>query len=266
MINDKLIINKKEFNSRLLIGTGKFGSNKDLENALKQSCSEIVTVALKRYNPNDKENNYINILNNKKITFLPNTSGARNAEEAIKIAKIARQAKGWNWIKLEIHPEKKHLLPDPIETLLAAETLVKEGFTVLPYINADPVLAKKLEEVGCHAVMPLGSPIGSFNGIQTIEMIKIIIENSKVPVIVDAGIGKPSHSSLAMEIGADAVLVNSAIAINQNPELIAKAFKMSVEAGRLSYLYGKNQNTIDSISCPSSPLDNDIEFDKIIGI
>jgi thiazole synthase len=221
---EKLIIAGKVFNSRLFTGTGKFSSSKLMEEALLASGSELVTVALKRV---DVQNNDDDIL--------PNTSGVRTAKEAIFAAQLAREALQTNWLKLEIHPDPKYLLPDPIETLKAAEELVKDGFTVLPYINADPVLCKRLEDIGVAAVMPLGSPIGSNNGLQTKAMLEIIIAQSNVPVIIDAGIGAPSHAAEALEMGVSAVLVNTAIAVAGNPVKMAIAFKMAIEAGRMAY-------------------------------
>ncbi|MEX1000819.1 MAG: thiazole synthase [Crocinitomicaceae bacterium] len=231
----KLKIADKEFNSRLFTGTGKFKSSKEMEEALLASGSELVTMALKRVNVDDKEDDILSHLNHQQFNWLPNTSGVRNAKEAVFAAQLAREALETNWIKLEIHPDPKYLMPDPIETLKAAEELVKEGFIVLPYIHADPVLCKRLEEVGTHAVMPLGSPIGSNKGLRTDDFLKIIVEQSNVPVVVDAGIGAPSHAAYAMELGADAVLVNTAIAVSENPVAMAKAFKMAVEAGRMAY-------------------------------
>ena len=232
---DKLIIAGKEFSSRLFTGTGKFGNHRLMEQALLASGSELVTVALKRMNPDGDDDDILNFLSHAYINLLPNTSGVRNAEEAIFAARMAREALQTNWLKLEIHPDPKYLMPDPIETLKAAEQLVKEGFIVLPYVHADPVLCKRLEEVGVAAVMPLGAPIGSNMGLKTLEFLMIIIEQSNVPVIVDAGLGLPSHAAEAMEIGASAVLVNTAIAVAGDPVNIALAFKMAVEAGRMAY-------------------------------
>jgi thiazole synthase len=230
-----LKIADKIFSSRLFTGTGKFGSAKLMEQSLLASGSELVTVALKRVDLNDKEDDILIHLSHSQFNLLPNTSGVRTAKEAIFAAQLAREALQTNWLKLEIHPDPKYLMPDPIETLKAAEELVKLGFIVLPYIHADPVLCKRLEEVGVAAVMPLGSPIGSNKGLKTIDFLEIIIEQSNVPVVVDAGIGAPSHAAYAMEIGADAVLVNTAIAASENPVQMAMAFKMAVEAGRLAY-------------------------------
>jgi len=225
----------KIFKSRLFTGTGKFSSNKLMEEALLASESELVTVALKRVDANNEEDDILKHVSHEGINLLPNTSGVRSAEEAIFSAELAREAFQTNWLKLEIHPDPKYLMPDPIETLKAAEQLVKKGFIVLPYIHADPVLAKRLEEVGTHAVMPLGSTIGSNKGLRTLDFLEIIIEQSNVPVVVDAGIGAPSDAAKAMEIGADAVLVNTAIAVSDNPVQMAKAFKMAVESGRMAF-------------------------------
>ncbi|MHB8261851.1 MAG: thiazole synthase [Bacteroidia bacterium] len=231
----RLIIANKTFHSRLFTGTGKFSSSQLMEEALLASGSELVTVALKRVDINSDSDVILTHLSHPQFNLLPNTSGVRNANEAVFAAQLAREALETNWLKLEIHPDPKYLLPDAIETLKAAEDLVKLGFIVLPYIHADPVLCKRLEEVGVAAVMPLGSVIGSNKGLRTRDFLEIIIEQSKVPVIVDAGIGAPSHAAEAMEMGADAVLVNTAIAVSENPVQMAKAFKLAVEAGRMAY-------------------------------
>src|SRR5437773_1640746 len=231
----KLKIADREFTSRLLVGTGKFSSNEAMRDALVTSGTEIVTVALRRADLSGKHDPFANILDfidPKKFLLLPNTSGARDANDAVRIARLAASAGLPNWVKLEIHPDPHYLLPDPVETLAAAEILVKEGFTVLPYINADPILAKRLQDVGTATVMPLGSPIGSNRGIETRAQIEIIIEQATVPVVVDAGLGAPSQAAEAMEMGADAVLVNTAIAIASDPNRMARAFKMAVESGR----------------------------------
>jgi thiazole synthase len=226
----------KVFNSRLFTGTGKFSSLNLMEESLFASGSELITVALKRVDVKDKnQGDLLSHLNYSHINLLPNTSGVRNAKEAIFAAQLAREALETNWIKLEIHPDPKYLMPDPIETLKATEELAQMGFVVLPYIHADPVLCKRLEDVGTAAVMPLGSPIGSNKGLKTIDFLEIIISQSNVPVIVDAGIGSPSDAAWAMEIGADAVLVNTAIAVSENPIQMAKAFRLAVEAGRLAF-------------------------------
>lgn len=225
----------KEFASRLFLGTGKFGSNNQMEEAILSSGSELVTVALKRIDNEIDTDSITSFLRHPHINLLPNTSGARNAKEAVFAAQLAREALETNWLKLEIHPDPKYLLPDAIETLKACEELAKLGFVILPYIHADPVLCKRLEDVGTAAVMPLGSPIGTNKGLKTIDFLEIIIEQSKVPVIVDAGIGAPSDAAKAMELGADAVLVNTAIAVAGNPVQMALAFRMAVESGRLAY-------------------------------
>lgn len=230
-----LTIANKTFNSRLFTGTGKFSSVEVMEEALVASGSELVTVALKRVDMNNPQDDILRHLQHSHINLLPNTSGVRTAKEAVFAAQLAREALQTNWLKLEIHPDPKYLMPDPIETLRATEELVKLGFVVLPYIHADPVLCKRLEEVGAAAVMPLGSPIGSNKGLKTIDFLEIIIEQSKVPVVVDAGIGSPSDAAKALEIGADAVLVNTAIAVAGQPVQMAAAFKMAVEAGRIAY-------------------------------
>ncbi|OCK44281.1 thiazole synthase [Tenacibaculum soleae] len=234
-MNKVLKIADKEFNSRLFTGTGKFSSSQLMKESLVASESELVTVALKRVDVKDKEDDILTHLNHSIINLLPNTSGVRTAKEAVFAAELSREALETNWVKLEIHPDPRYLLPDPIETLKAAEELVKKGFVVMPYIHADPVLCKRLEDVGTQCVMPLGAPIGSNKGLKTVEFLDIIIEQSNVPVIVDAGIGAPSHAAQAMEIGADAVLVNTAIAVSENPVVMAKAFKMAVEAGRMAF-------------------------------
>ncbi|MCS6824392.1 MAG: thiazole synthase [Cytophagaceae bacterium] len=237
-MNDQLTIADKTFTSRLFTGTGKFSSSETMEEALLASGTELVTVALKRVDLNNTNDDILIHLNHPHIHLLPNTSGVRNAKEAIFAAQVAREALETNWLKLEIHPDPKYLMPDPVETLKATEELAKQGFVVLPYIHADPVLCKRLEEAGAAAVMPLGSPIGSNKGLKTRDFLEIIISQSNLPVIVDAGIGAPSHAAEAMELGADAVLVNTAIAVSANPVQMAKAFKTAVEAGRLAYLAG----------------------------
>ena len=235
---NKLVIGGREFNSRLFVGTGKFSSNPLMEKAIIASGSEMVTVAMKRVDMQNPEDDILVHINRDHIQLLPNTSGVRDAEEAVLAAQLAREAFGTNFINLEIHPDPKYLLPDPIETLKATEVLAKMGFVVLPYIQADRVLCKRLEEAGAATVMPLGAPIGTNKGIITRDLIEIIIEQSNIPVVIDAGIGAPSHAAEAMEMGADAVLVNTAIAIAGNPEQMALAFKQAVEAGRLAYESG----------------------------
>jgi thiazole synthase len=240
MQDDNLIIAGKSFSSRLMLGTGKYDSPEECVAALDASGTQIVTVAIRRLNledPNAKtELDYIDW---QRYTILPNTAGSKTADDAVFTAKLARELTGSNWVKLEVIPDPRYLLPDPIGTLDAAERLVKDGFVVLPYIHADPVLAKRLEEAGCATVMPLGSPIGSGRGIFTVEEIQIIIENAGVPVVVDAGLGAPSEASLAIELGADAVLVNTAIAKAKDPALMGEAFKLGVEAGRKAYRAGR---------------------------
>src|SRR5205809_3260159 len=251
----KLKIADREFSSRLLVGTGKFASNELMRDALIASGTELVTVALRRADISGKHDPFANILDfidPKRFLLLPNTSGARNAEEAVRLARLAASAGLPTWIKLEIHPDPRYLLPDPVETLAAAQILVKDGFTVLPYINADPVLAKRLQDVGTATVMPLGSPIGSNRGIETRPQIEIILEQATVPVVVDAGLGAPSQAAEAMEMGADAVLVNTAIAVSNDPNRMAIAFKMAVEAGRAAFESGLAAE--QAIATATSPL------------
>jgi thiazole synthase len=235
---DDLIIAGRRFKSRLMVGTGKFASNEAMVAALEGSGCEIVTVALRRVDIENPGDSLLAHIDRSKYLLLPNTSGARDAEEAVRLARLARAAGCEPWVKLEVTPDPYYLLPDPIETLKAAEILVKEGFVVLPYINADPVLAKHLQEAGAATVMPLGSPIGTNKGVRTADSIAIIIEQAIVPVVVDAGLGAPSHAALAMEMGADAVLVNTALAVTPAPGAMAAAFKKGVEAGREAYLAG----------------------------
>jgi thiazole synthase len=250
-----LTIAGREFRSRLLLGTGKFSSNETMAGALDASGCEIVTVALRRADLSGKGDPFANILDfidPKKYLLLPNTSGAMNAEEAVRLARLAAAAGLPKWVKLEIHPDPRYLLPDPIETFKAAEILVREGFTVLPYINADPVLAKRLQDAGTATVMPLGSPIGSNRGLETRAQLAIIIEQATVPVVVDAGLGAPSQAAEALEMGADAVLVNTAIAIASDPARMARAFKTAVEAGREAFEIGL-ADRLDAASA-TSPL------------
>ncbi|MDE6009279.1 MAG: thiazole synthase [Muribaculaceae bacterium] len=235
---DKLIIGEKEFTSRLFVGTGKFRSNEEMARAIESSGTEMVTVAMKRIDMTNPADSMLSYIKQPCIQLLPNTSGVRDAEEAVLAAELAREAFSTNFIKLEIHPDPKYLLPDPVETLKATEELAKMGFIVLPYIQADPVLCKRLEEVGAAAVMPLAAPIGTNKGLVTRDLIEIIIEQSNIPVVVDAGLGAPSHAAEAMEMGADAVLVNTAIAVAADPVMMAKAFKKGVEAGREAFLGG----------------------------
>lgn len=247
-----LKIADKTFHSRLFTGTGKFSSSAEMEAALVASASELVTVALKRVDLKNDDDDILLKLRHPHISLLPNTSGVRNAKEAVFAAQMAREALETNWIKLEIHPDPKYLMPDPIETLLATEELAKLGFVVLPYIHADPVLCKRLEDAGTSAVMPLGSPIGSNKGLKTIDFLEIIISQSNVPVIIDAGIGSPSDAAWAMEIGADAVLVNTAIAVAGDPVKMAKAFKIAVEAGRMAF--EAKLGAVHAEAAASSPL------------
>ena len=253
-VSKPLIIAGREFSSRLMVGTGKFSSPQAMRDALAASGTQIVTVALRRADLSGKKDPFANILefiDSTKYLLLPNTSGAMNAEEAVRLARLAVAAGLPKWVKLEIHPDPRYLLPVPIETLKAAEILVREEFVVLPYINADPVLAKRLQDVGTATVMPLGSPIGSNRGIQTRDQIRIIIEQATVPVVVDAGIGAPSHAAEALELGADAVLVNTAIAVASDPNRMAIAFKQAVEAGRTAYELGlADQNMEASATSP----------------
>ena len=250
---DKLTIAQRSFNSRLMIGTGKFPSAEALRAAIAASGAEIITVALRRVDLKSPEGEGIlAAIDPEKQLLLPNTSGARTAGEAVRLAKLARAAGAEPWVTLELTPEPRYLLPDPIETLRAAEMLIKEGFVVLPYIQADPVLAKRLEEAGTATVMPLGAPIGSNRGLRTRDMIAIIIEQATVPVVVDAGLGAPSHAAEAMQMGADAVLVNTALADAQDHAAMARAFAMAVEAGRLAYNAGLAPDR--SIAQASSPL------------
>ena len=235
---EKLVIAGREFNSRLFLGTGKFNSNEVMEQSILASGTEMVTVAMKRVDMTNPADDMLTHVRRPGIQLLPNTSGVRNAGEAVLAAQLAREAFGTEFIKLEIHPDPKYLLPDPVETLRATEELARMGFVVLPYIQADPVLCKRLEEAGAATVMPLAAPIGTNKGLVTRHLLEIIIEQSRVPVVVDAGLGAPSHAAEAMELGADAVLVNTAIAVAGNPAAMAKAFAKAVEAGRMAYEAG----------------------------
>ena len=257
-----LTIAGTQFSSRLFIGTGKFSSSQEMKNAIEASGSQMVTVALRRVDLDNPHDDIMQALDLDKIHFLPNTSGARNAEEAIRLARLARAASGTNWLKLEVTPDPRTLLPDPVDTLKATEQLVKDGFIVLPYINADPILALRLQDVGAAAVMPLGSPIGTNQGIQTAMQVEIIIEQARIPVIVDAGIGAPSHAALALEMGADAVLVNTAIAVAGDPVRMARAFKTAVEAGREAFEagLGKSSKQAKASSPETDILPPDLEF------
>ena len=261
--NDQLLIGDKTFTSRLFTGTGKFNDQQIMVESLRASQSELVTMALKRVDMENKDDDILAPLIKNGMNLLPNTSGARNAKEAIFAAQLAREALQTNWVKLEIHPDPKYLLPDPIETLKAAEALADDGFVVLPYVHADPVLCKLLETAGCAAVMPLGAPIGSNKGIRTADFLEIIIEQATVPVIVDAGIGSPSHAALAMEMGADAVLVNTAMAVAGDPVAMSEAFARAVQAGRQAYLAGLGGQSNHAVA--SSPLTAFLEADSIKG-
>ena len=249
-----LTIAGRDFSSRLFLGTGKFSSNRLMKEAIAASGTQMVTMAMKRVELEDKEDDLLNHIITPSIQLLPNTSGVRTAQEAVFAAKMAREAFGTNWLKLEIHPDPKYLLPDSIETLKATEELVKLGFVVLPYCQADPTLCKHLEEAGAATVMPLGAPIGTNKGLRTLDFLKIIIEQANVPVIVDAGIGAPSHAAQAMELGADACLVNTAIAVAADPVEMAIAFKEAVIAGRRAYEAGLGAVSSDFIASASSPL------------
>lgn len=248
----KLIIRNHEFSSRLFVGTGKFSSNRVMADAIAASGSQLVTAALKRIDTDNSEDDMLRHILRPGVSLLPNTSGVRNAAEAVLAAQLAREAFETDFIKLEIHPDPKYLLPDPIETLKATEELAKLGFVVMPYIQADPVLCKRLEEAGTAAVMPLAAPIGTNKGLVVKDMIEIIIAESRVPVVVDAGLGAPSHAAEAMEMGADAVLVNTAIAVAGDPVVMAKAFAKAVEAGREAYEAGLGSQSVTAIA--SSPL------------
>lgn len=251
--NDPLIIGGREFGSRLFVGTGKFASNRLMLEAILASGSEMITVAMKRVDlDNEEDDDMLRHINRDHVQLLPNTSGVRDAAEAVVAARLARECFGTDFIKLEIHPDPKYLMPDPIETLKATEVLAAEGFKVLPYIQADPVLCKRLEEAGASAVMPLGAPIGTNKGLVTRDMLEIIIAESCLPVVIDAGIGAPSHACAAMEMGADAVLVNTAIAVAGNPVEMARAFDIAVRAGRSAYLSGLG--AVSSVASSTSPL------------
>lgn len=254
-----LTIAGEEFSSRLFIGTGKFASPQVMREVLVASKSEMVTVALRRVNLENPEDDIMSQIDTGETRFLPNTSGARDAVEAVRLAELARAGSGTNWLKLEVTPDPRTLLPCPIETLKATEELVKKGFIVLPYMNADPILALKLQDAGAAAVMPLGAPIGTNLGVTTRLQVEIIIEQARVPVVVDAGIGAPSQAALAMEIGADAVLVNTAIAVSPNPVAMAEAFCQAVTAGRMAYEAGLGRQS--SMASASSPTTGNITAD-----
>lgn len=251
---EKLVIAGREFSSRLFLGTGKFSSNGLMREAVKASGTEMVTLAMKRVELGDSDDEFLVNVASPGIRLLPNTSGVRNAEEAVFAAQMAREAFGTDWLKLEIHPDPKYLLPDSVETLKATEELVKLGFTVLPYCQADPTLCRQLEEAGAAAVMPLGAPIGTNKGLLTRDFLRIIIEQAGVPVVVDAGIGAPSHAAEAMEMGASACLVNTAIAVAGDPVAMAVAFKEAVIAGRRAYEAGLGSISVNLSASASSPL------------
>lgn len=252
VIQDSLVIADRDFHSRLFTGTGKFASSSLMLDSLQHSGSELTTLALKRLDFRQQTDDILQPLLKTNVQLLPNTSGAKTAKEAVFAAQLAREVLDTPWLKLEIHPDPKYLMPDPIETLKAAEQLVELGFIVLPYCHADPVLCKRLEEVGCAAVMPLAAPIGSNKGLASEDFLKIIIEQANIPVVVDAGIGAPSHAAYAMELGADAVLVNTAIASSANPIQMAQAFKLAVQSGRQAYLAGLG--SVSQQASASSPL------------
>jgi thiazole synthase len=250
--SDSLVVAGVELRSRLFLGTGKYRSNEDMLASLEASQCELVTVALRRLDLDDpSKKTILDVVDWTRYRILPNTAGCRTAEEAIRIARLARSMGLSDWVKLEVIPDPRYLLPDPEETLKAARVLVKENFAVLPYINADPILARKLEEIGTVTVMPLGSPIGSGQGLQTLAQIRLIIENARVPVVVDAGIGVPSDAAQAMELGADAVLVNTAVAAAGRPALMAEAIRLGVEAGRKAFIAGRMQRREEAAA--SSP-------------
>jgi len=257
---DKLVIAGESFDSRLFVGTGKFSSGEALRGAVDSSEAEMVTVAMKRANPDGDADSILGYLDTDKVRLLPNTSGVRDAREAVFVARMAKEALTTNWLKLEIHPDPKYLMPDPVETLEATRELAAEGFVVLPYCHADPVLCKKLEEAGAAAVMPLGSPIGSNKGLESREFLRIIIEQAGVPVVVDAGIGSPAQAAEAMEMGADAVLVNTALAVSQDPTAMGEAFALGVRAGRQAYVAGLGE--VSSVAHATSPLTAFLDQDE----
>lgn len=254
---DLLQIGSDSLTSRLFLGTGKFSSYHQMHDSILNSETQVVTVSLRRIDLSQPENDILPFIKNTGVKIMPNTSGAETAEEALRLALIARKADLSNWIKLEIHPDPKYLLPDSFETFKAAKLLIQEGFDVFPYIQPDPILARKLADIGCKTVMPLAAPIGTNLGIQSRKLIEIIIEQSEIPVIIDAGLGLPSHAAEAMEMGADAVLINTAIAIAKFPQQMAQAFKHGVKAGRLAYL-SSPQGT-SKFAQATSPLSGFIE-------
>ena len=258
-MNDHLTIGGREFESRLFVGTGKFSSPDLMQQAVLASKSQMITVAMKRVNMlNEATDDMLTHINREHVQLLPNTSGVRDAKEAVLAARMSREIFNTDFIKLEIHPDPKYLLPDPVETLKATEELARLGFVVLPYIQADPVLCKRLEEAGAAAVMPLGAPIGTNKGLRTADFLEIIIEQSQVPVVVDAGLGVPSHAAAAMEMGADAVLVNTAIAVASDPVAMADAFRLATIAGRQAYLAGPG--AVSDSANATSPLTSFLHF------
>ena len=253
-MSDKLVIAGKEFDSRLIVGTGRYRSDQDMIDALEASGTSMVTVAIRRLDlENPREKTILDHIDWEKYNILPNTAGCSSVEEAVYVAKLGREITKTDFVKLEVIADARYLFPDPVGTYEAAKQLISEGFKVLPYIHADPVLAHRLEDIGCATVMPLGSAIGSGQGIHTIEEVKIIIAQASVPVVVDAGLAVPSDASKALELGADAVLVNTAIAQAESPALMASAFKKGVEAGREAYLAGRiDVRTTAIASSPSA--------------
>ncbi len=249
-----LVIAGVEFSSRLFLGTGKYSSGAAMAASLAASGTQMVTVALRRVSADGEDDAILSHLDRGRYRLLPNTSGVRDAKEAVLAAELGREALETNWVKLEIHPDPKYLMPDPVETLAAAQELVRRGFVVLPYIHADPVLCRRLEECGCAAVMPLGAPIGSNRGLETRAFLEIIVAQSGVPVVVDAGLGSPAHAAAAMELGADAVLVNTAVAAAADPTAMGLAFRLGVEAGRLGYEAGLAAAAAAPVASASSPL------------
>lgn len=249
-----LIIGGTTFSSRLFLGTGKYSSGKAMAESLAASGTELVTVALRRVQTDGSDDGILSHLDRKRHRLMPNTSGVRDAKEAVLAAELAREALETDWVKLEIHPDPKYLMPDPVETLAAARELVKRGFIVLPYVHADPVLCKQLEEAGCAAVMPLGAPIGSNRGLESRAFLEIIIAQSNIPVVIDAGLGAPSHAAAALEMGADAVLVNTAIAAAADPTAMGRAFKLAVEAGRIAFESGFAATSAKATASATSPL------------
>lgn len=252
MKTESLVIAGKTFESRLFVGTGKYASGQIMKKSIRASGSQLVTMAMRRVQSDGTDDGIMEYMEPEFYDLLPNTSGVRDAKEAIFAAQLAREALGTNWLKLEIHPDPKYLMPDPVETLKAAEELVKDGFIVLPYIHADPVICKRLEEIGCAAVMPLAAPIGTNEGLSARRFLEIIIAQAKIPVVVDAGLGLPSHAADALEIGADAVLVNTAIATSSDPIAMGTAFKLGVESGRMAYEAGHGIKSAEAVA--SSPL------------